>query len=168
MDKVLGELETRIHGLVEGTKQIRTLITPEHVLVDDMAISQGIDSNMHEADTVRSMLLRFRKDGRADKATMYNEVLNKFVAAVQDFTLLQEQYDALLRHAFSGEEKTLSVKKIGDAHYLVRENTLLRFGFGELRRRDEKLSSLHTTTTQLKAMLVGLEFLVLSGESSIT
>lgn len=162
------ELETKIAELTHGTEEMRALIVPESVLTEERAITIALEFNMQQADAIRTLLLSFKKDGRSDKTTMYNDVLNKFVTAVQSFELLQEKYDALLRHAFSKAENVLSVKKIGDTHYLVRENTLLRFGFGDVQQRDEKLANLQRTTTQLKAMLVGLEFLVYSSSSSVT
>lgn len=114
---------------------------------------------------MRSRLLKFKKDGRSCRATIYNTVLRRFLDVIQKFGSLLEGYESHLKNVFENPEHTMSVKQIGDAHYLFRESALDRYGFGNPMQRKRKLEEIHTNVSQLKAMLVGLEFLVLSPEN---
>lgn len=168
LDRELSDIEKEIHNLVENANSIRSLVESDSILYSDVQITGSIESGMKNVDSIRTLLLNYKKDGRSCKATLYNDVLNKFIESVQSLELSMEEYEKELEAAFNSPEQVMSVRQIGDAHYLFRENALEKFGYGNEEQRLEKLEALHTSIAQLKAILVGLEFLAYSSDKCET
>jgi len=134
-------------------------------MMQNKEIENSIEDFLQRANKIRSSLLAFKKDGKSSKATLYEEVLEKFKNTIQGFEYIMETYEKLLQEHFKNPEHSISVKQIGDAHYLFRENALSKFGFEDTKSRNEKLIDVHTKIAQLKVMIVGLEFLFFSDEN---
>lgn len=160
LDKELSRVFSDVDILHQKVHKIERHVKEDGVLEANFEISDLVKDCMEAGENIRTTLLNFKKDGRSCKASVYNQVLMSFVDAVQSFENVLEAYEYRLKTAFENSEQTMSVKQIGDAHYLFRENVLERYGFGNPIQRRRKLESVHMNVSQLKAILVGLEFLV--------
>lgn len=168
LDRELAQIEQEISKLKNDSDSIRQCINQETVLESDEEVSSAIENVMERADSIRTLLLEYKKDGRSRKATLYNDVLKNFINSIQDMESAMIEYEKQLHDFFNKSDSVMSVKKIGDAHYLFRENPLEKYGYGKKEDRLAKLENLHTSIAQLKAMLVGLEFLAYSADKSTT
>lgn len=168
LDRELQQIREEISTLKADSTSIAESARDDAFLDSDDDISNAIDDGMERADSIRTLLLEYKKDGRSCKATNYNDVLKTFIACVQLLESSMIEYEQQLRTKFDQSESVMSVKQVGDTHYLIRENPLDKYGYGREEDRIAKLEEINVSIAQIKAMLVGLEFLAYSADKCDT
>ncbi len=168
LDRELSKIQEEVENLEEGSEFIRLRISEESFLDSDNEISNSIERGMDRAHAIRTLLLDYKKDGRSCKAISYNDVLRNFIASVQVLENVMHEYEKQMYEVFNRPDQVMVVRQIGDTHYLIRENPLEKYGYARKEDRDAKLEELHISIAQLKAMLVGLEFLAYSADKCDT